>query len=246
MNDDGGDGSDEDTGVKRDGMTKITMFAFSIGHLFNDQTMTLWCVYVAWYLEKVVKLEGSMVGMCMNAVEISGALATLIVGFGSDSCNTRCGKRNPWFIIGLVMAFPSFFGIFIYPEFVNERTQGEYDEGLRTAWYITLPIMYSMGWYITNIAHMSIVNDLSLSNSRRDKMINDKNVTYFAARIFTILLALIIFFIYDQAREDNPAPITDPFARTDKEQADIDQWRVILYISCGIGACSSIFYLYQI
>ena len=47
------------------------------------------------------------------------------------------------------------------------------------------------------IAHMSIVNQLSYSQRRRDKMVNNRNGFTYAANIIVLTVALILFLVID-------------------------------------------------
>jgi len=91
---------------------------------------------------------------------------TPIVGLASDNITTKCGKRMPWYIFGTIFVLPTFLGIFIDPEFINKKDEkGEIiNKGLQSAWYITLPALFNVGWASVQIAHMSVVNQLSMSN----------------------------------------------------------------------------------
>jgi hypothetical protein len=54
----------------------------------------------------------------------------------------------PWYFVGTIIVFPCFAGIFMYPTFVNERSAGGelLYPGFQTAWYITLPALFNVGW----------------------------------------------------------------------------------------------------
>jgi len=85
---------------------------------------------------------------------------------------------------------PTFAGIFAYTEFINTLP---IDEAKRNAWYITLPALFNIGWASVQISHMAIVNSLSSSNRRRDRMVNNRNGFTYGANIFILTLALLLF-----------------------------------------------------
>lgn len=80
----------------------------------------MWFVYLTWYLNKVVKLDPTVTGLCLLSGQIADGLTTPIVGVSSDKIQTSCGKRQPWFIFGTLFVIPTFMGIFSYPEFINK------------------------------------------------------------------------------------------------------------------------------
>ena len=60
-------------------------------------------------------------------------------------------------------------------------------------WYITLPAIFNVGWASVQIAHMSIVNQLSYTNRLRDRMINNRNGFTYAANITVLIVAVLLF-----------------------------------------------------
>lgn len=106
-----------DTKYKRDALETIHISAYAVGHLSNDLCAAAWFTYVLYYLQEVVKLGQINSGFAMLSGQIADGITTPIVGFASDKCNTRIGSRAPWYIIGTIIALPSFLGIFIYPSF---------------------------------------------------------------------------------------------------------------------------------
>ena len=105
------------------------------------------------------------------------------MGVASDKIDTRWGKRKPWYVFGVIFVIPCFAGIFAYPEFVNqfEPDGSVKNESFRNIWYITLPALFNVGWAAVQISHMAIVNSLSLSNRRRDRLSNNRNGFTFGA-----------------------------------------------------------------
>jgi Na+/melibiose symporter-like transporter len=69
------------------------------------------------------------------------------------------------------------------------------DKGFQTAWYITLPALFNIGWAMVQISHMAIVNSLTHSNRKRDKMVNQRNGFTYAANITVLGAALIVFSV---------------------------------------------------
>lgn len=206
--------------MKRDGLTELNVAAYSVGHFFNDLCAVMWFMYLAWYLTQVVELSPEVTAASGLAGQICDGLATTIVGALSDKLNTPCGKRMPWFIFGTLLVFPSFMGIFIYPEFVVNG----FTEHQKTIWYICLPGIFNIGWASVQIAHMVVVNDLSASNRRRDKLVNNRNGFTYAANILILVSALVLFEVLD-------SPVT--------------QFRVLCLISVVVGSCTSLFYIFS-
>jgi hypothetical protein len=77
----------------------------------------------------------------MLSGQIADGLTTPLVGFYSDKTDTKCGKRQPWYIFGTILVIPTFLGIFIYPPFENGSAG-------QIAYYITLPAVFNIGRHL--------------------------------------------------------------------------------------------------
>jgi Na+/melibiose symporter-like transporter len=75
---------DNDFPQKRDGMTKIQDFAYSIGHFNNDLCAAMWFIYLTWYVNRVVGLSPLVSVLCMLSGQITDGITTPIVGYYSD------------------------------------------------------------------------------------------------------------------------------------------------------------------
>lgn len=210
--------------IKRDGLGTVHVAAYSVGHFNNDLCASMWFVYLSWYINKVVGLNSNLTGLCLLSGQIADGITTPIVGVSSDKFNTRFGKRMPWYYFGTIMVVPCFMGIFAYPNFVNKlNDNGDFvNPNFRIAWYITLPALFNVGWASVQISNMSIVNQLSNSNRRRDRLVNNRNGFTYAANIVVLTLALIEFLYVDNK---------------------IKQFRWMCFISLGLGAFTSLFYM---
>jgi len=89
-------------------------------------------------LQEIVGLSQDIAGFTILSGQITDGLTTPLIGMASDSCNTRIGKRMPWYIIGTLLVIPSFIGIFIGPEGMTLDQQIPY--------YIILPAILNIGW----------------------------------------------------------------------------------------------------
>ena len=125
----------------------------------------------------------------------------------------------PWYIFGTLFVIPCFMGIFSYPEFVND---GTFSESKKNNWYRALPALFNVGWASVQISNMSIVNQLSRSNRRRDRLSNNRNGFTSAANISVLTFALILFLTVD-----------------DK----VNQFRYLCWICLACGSCTSMFYM---
>lgn len=49
----------------RDGVTKIVLSAYSVGHFANDLCASMWFIYLSYYLLNVVELSQNISGLCL-------------------------------------------------------------------------------------------------------------------------------------------------------------------------------------
>lgn len=149
---------------------------------------------------------------------------TPTVGVASDNCNTRCGKRTPWYIMGTLLVIPSFSGIWMYLPFVNQMDDAGNitDTNFQYAWYLTMPAIFNLGWASVQISNMAIVNSLTCSNRRRDKLANNRNGLTAGANICILTFALISFVFID-----NKA----------------NQFRLMAGVALAVGCSASLFYI---
>lgn len=156
----------------------------------NDLCASMWFIYLNYYLLYVVNLPAGVAAGALLSGQVTDGLTTPIVGIASDKCSCPPGKRNTWFYMGSILVVPSFTGIFITtPSFLPPGSSAE------NIWYCTLPAIFNVGWASVQIAHMSIVNQLSYSQRRRDRMVNNRNSFTYVANICVLATSLILFIV---------------------------------------------------
>jgi Na+/melibiose symporter-like transporter len=153
----------------------------------------------------------------MLSGQIADGITTPLVGFFSDKIKTPCGNRTPWYIFGTIIVLPSFLGIFIDPNFSSDSA--------RFIYYCTLPALFNVGWACVQISNMSVVNSLTFSTQKRDKLISLRNgFTYLAN--FTVLITALILF-----------------ATIKKPEVQFLTLSIIIVVG---GATSSLFYMFAL
>ena len=162
------------------------MVAYSVCHLGNDLCASIWFVYLNYYLLYVVSLTPAMTSWVLLSGQIADGLMTPIVGLLSDYCKCSwLGRRNIWYYAGAVLVVPSFICTFMTPDLA--------DGWSRNLWYITFASICNIGWASVQISTMTIVNELTFDQNKRDVMINSRNGFTYTANIFILALAFILF-----------------------------------------------------
>ena len=85
------------------------------------------------------------------------------------------------------------------------------------------PCIFTTGWSAVQIAHMSILNNLSYSNFKRDLLVNSKNGFTYAAYITVLVVFAVLIIIFED---------------------DLWLYRSLCFIVIGLGVLTSIFYTY--
>ena len=117
--------------------------------------------------------------------------------------------------MGSLLVAPAFLCIFFGFDFFNSPS-GE------DAWYVTFPAIFNIGWASVQISHMAIVNQLSYSQRKRDKMAVNRNGFTYAANIFVLSLALVLFITIN---------------------SQVTQFRLMGIICVCLGAVTTFFYI---
>ena len=95
---------------KFDGLSKVHIWAYGVGHFINDLAAGCWFNYLFYFLRRVVQTDSASTAILSG--QICDGIATPIVGMLSDRFNTRIGQRKPWYIGGLILTFICFLPLF--------------------------------------------------------------------------------------------------------------------------------------
>lgn len=139
---------------KFDGLSKVQVWAYGVGHLINDLTAACWFNYLLFFLKTVVRTPAA--SLALLAGQLCDGLATPIVGVTLD----RLGKRTPIYVLGLVIILISFLPVF-------RPFHGDW----QWVYYAFFPGVFNVGWACLQISHMSLLPALTCSRRRRVKIL---------------------------------------------------------------------------
>ena len=186
--------------IKRDALERKHELAYSIGHFSNDLCAAAWLFFFTYYLKYVIKMNGGQIGIVILGGQIADGCSTILVGFFSDRCKTRIGKRAPWYIGGFFIVLPCYLLAFISPFGIGDPNvkEGDADPNIsneKIAFYIAISSLFNIGWASVQISHMSVVNSLTYSPQKRDKLVAFRNTFTYIANISVLLASLVVFSI---------------------------------------------------
>jgi len=214
--------------LPRDALTFSHIAAYSVGHLNNDLGAASLSVYLNWYLNKVVLLDATITGLAFLIGQVADGIATVGVGYFSDNYGSKkFGKRMPWYYIGSLMEMAGTIGFFVFPKFARLYDLGgkPRNEKMVGVYYILMFVLFNVGWAFVQIANMSIVNQLTYSNRRRDRLTNNRNGFTYGSYIYCLAFSMIFFSVVDN---------------------EVDQFRYLCLVITVLGICSTIFYIVKI
>lgn len=70
-------------------LSSLNKFSYSVGHILNDLTASMWFSYLLIYLHRVVNFSNSLSGYLMLLGQVADGISTIFVGFESD--RTKAG-----------------------------------------------------------------------------------------------------------------------------------------------------------
>ena len=81
--------------------------AYSVGHVLNDLTASMWFTYMIIYFHKVKNFNNALSGNLVLIGQISDAVFTPFIGYESDRVKGfwKMGKRKTWHFVGKYAMF---------------------------------------------------------------------------------------------------------------------------------------------
>ena len=80
----------------------VQKFAYSVGHVLNDLTASMWFTYMIIYFHQVKNFDNGLAGNLVLIGQVSDAIFTPFIGYESDRTKgwLKLGKRKTWHLVG--------------------------------------------------------------------------------------------------------------------------------------------------
>ena len=183
-----------------DGLSTLSVWAYSVGHVYNDLWWTIWFMYLLYFLIDVVKASPSVATIAILSGQIADGLATNIIGFLIDKTDTKIGKSTPWYIFGTLLIIPSFLLTFnkcVFCDLIwgedSTACNNNVSNIIYYLYYMLFPALFNIGWAAVQISTMSIVPTITFNQHRRDSLVNFRNAFTYVSNIVTLIIALTLF-----------------------------------------------------
>ncbi|KNC48186.1 glycoside-Pentoside-Hexuronide :Cation Symporter family [Thecamonas trahens ATCC 50062] len=161
----------------------LTRSAYSVGHVLNDLTAAVWFSYLIVYFQKVREMSASHAGILLFVGQGVDAAMTPTVGVLSDKFTSLpYGQRKSWHLFGtlcVALSFPFILGS-DFPFVKHFSTNGQ------LGYFSVFIAIFQIGWASTQVAHLSLIPELTSSSRERDFL----NSARYA---FTIVASVAVF-----------------------------------------------------
>ncbi|RZS10446.1 hypothetical protein BHM03_00041673 [Ensete ventricosum] len=200
--------------------------------MLNDITSACWFTYLLLFLTDI-GLSPRDAAIVMLSGQVADAFATVFVGELEislflphlDCSIDRFGHFKLWHAGGsflVAISFSSVFGSCLFCKIIGSNSPT-----LQTIGYSIFAAIFNVGWAITQVSHMSMVNCITLDPTSRVALASCRNAFTMVANLSLYAVALCVFSIYNS-----------------RASADIKiQYRWIAYLSIFIGCFFVVLFL---
>jgi len=145
----------------REKLSLKTKLFYSVGHVYNDLTVSIWFSYTLLYFK--FQFDDSLAGALILIGQVADAVASPFVGFESDKNPNiwicRYGRRKTWHLLGVIMnsITPLVYSTPFGCDDVSQCSQWS-----RFLYYSVLIIIFQSGWW--KLYKMCSIRNLSSLN----------------------------------------------------------------------------------
>jgi Na+/melibiose symporter-like transporter len=142
----------EPVAYQADVVSKKTKLAYSVGHVLNDLSSSMWFSYLLVFYHRVVNFSNASAGYLLLIGQVADALSTTFVGFESDRTRRglfKYGRRKTWHLVGVICVLGSF------PFCFNICVGCAHSPlGAQFFYYMMFIIIFQFGWSCSQITHL--------------------------------------------------------------------------------------------
>ncbi|XP_074584786.1 uncharacterized protein LOC141840637 [Curcuma longa] len=198
---------------------RLATLSYGVGHMLNDITSACWFTYLLLFLTNM-GLSPRDAATVMLSGQVADAFTTIFVGELID----RYGHFKLWHAGGSLLVAVSFSSVF--GSCLPCKVMGSNSTTLQTIGYSTFAAIFNVGWAVTQVSHMSMVNCMTLNPTSRVSLASCRNAFSMVANLSLYAIALCVFSIYA------------------KDSVDITiQYHWIAYSSIFFGCCFVVVFL---
>lgn len=190
---------------------RVPILSYGSGHMLNDITSSCWFTYLLVFLTDL-GLSPRDAAVVMLSGQLADGFATIFVGELID----RFGHFKLWHAGGSILVAISFSSVF--GSCLPCKLTGTNSTTLETVGYSTFAAIFNVGWAVTQVAHMSMVNCMTSNPTSRVALVSCRNAFTMIANLSLYGIALLMFSLLQSV-------------------SVIVQYRWIAYVSISLGSC---------
>uniref|UniRef100_A0A0E0EDJ4 Major facilitator superfamily (MFS) profile domain-containing protein n=1 Tax=Oryza meridionalis TaxID=40149 RepID=A0A0E0EDJ4_9ORYZ len=196
---------------------RVPILSYGSGHMLNDITSSCWFTYLLVFLTDI-GLSPSDAAVVMLSGQLADGFATIFVGELID----RFGHFKLWHAGGSILVAISFSSVF--GSCLPCKLTGTISSTMETVGYSTFAAIFNVGWAVTQVSHMSMVNCMTSNPTSRVALVSCRNAFTMIANLSLYGIALLIFSLRQSV-------------------SVIVQYRWIAYVSIALGSCFVVVFL---
>ncbi|XP_066397970.1 uncharacterized protein [Miscanthus floridulus] len=196
---------------------RVSILSYGSGHMLNDITSSCWFTYLLVFLTDLGLSPGDAATVMLSG-QLADGFTTIFVGELMD----RFGHFKLWHAGGSILVAISFSSVF--GSCVPCKLMGTNSSTLETVGYSTFAAIFNVGWAVTQVAHMSMVNCMSSNPTSRVSLVSCRNAFTMVANLSLYGIALLIFTLLQSVNV-------------------LVQYRWIAYVSISLGCCFVVIFL---
>ena len=103
---------------KKDGLRAIHFIGYSLGHFANDLNVSIWLLYILYYMDQILGLDGKDAGVIYMVGQMTDGCAVILTGLTVDKVKLSwCGTHIFVYSVASIFVLSSFF-FFLTPQFM--------------------------------------------------------------------------------------------------------------------------------
>lgn len=117
-------------------LSKKTIIGYGVAGIGNNVAASLFYTYFIFYLTTIAGVSPAVAGVISSIAVLWDGINDPMIGFWSDNCRSKYGRRRPFQITGMVPLAVIIVGMFVNPGF---------SETGKAAYYIIINILF---WFV--------------------------------------------------------------------------------------------------
>jgi GPH family glycoside/pentoside/hexuronide:cation symporter len=167
-------------------LSLLTQALYGLGEIPITATMGLFGIYVLFFYNSVMRLDGTLAGIGVTAGLVVDALLDPYIGFRSDASTFRLGRRQSFMLFGCLGMGPFFWALLSPPQ------------GLSTPqlffWLLFSSLGFRFCFAAYRIPYLSLGAELTTDYDERTRVISVRSLLGLIGMASAATLPLLVFF----------------------------------------------------